>query len=120
MNIRMSMPPAGSSLPLLGPPPLGAVALIAAWAGGLELGGPHRGILLALLPFLLLLASLVAGRYPGERTLARVRAWLRRPRRRPRPQRSLAGADSRSAWHPRGGSLIGSSLAGRAPPAPAL
>jgi hypothetical protein len=119
MNRRTSLPAAGPSLPWLATPPLGAVALIVAWAGALELSGPHRGIVLALLPFLLLLASLVAGRYPGERTLARVRGWLR-GRRRARPRRSVAAADSRSPRHPRGGALIGSSLAGRAPPAPAV
>jgi hypothetical protein len=120
MNGRTSLPSAGPSLPWLATPPLGAVALIVAWAGALELSGPHRGIVLALLPLLLLLASLVAGRYPGEQTLAQVRAWLQGSPRRARPQRSVAAAASRSGRHPRGGALIGSSLAGRAPPAPAL
>ena len=79
-----------------------------------------NGIVLALLPFLLLLAALMAGRYPGELALARIRARLKGKPRRPRPRCSFPDADSHSTWHPRGGALIGSSLAGRAPPAPAL
>jgi hypothetical protein len=120
MNGRLAQPVCAGSLRPLAPPPLGSMALILAWAGALELSGPHRGIVLALLPFLLLLASLMAGRYPGERALARMRARLRGKRRRPRPRPSFPEADSHSTWHPRGGALIGSSLAGRAPPAPGL
>jgi hypothetical protein len=106
-----------SSRRLFGTPRLGALGLIFAWAGALELSGPHREVVLALLPLLLLLASLIAGRYPGEHTLARVRARLQGTPRRPRPQRAVAVATARAVRRPRGGALIGSSLAGRAPPA---
>jgi hypothetical protein len=100
----------------LGRPPLGSLGLIIAWATALELSGPHHGVVLALLPLLVLLASLAAGRYLGERGLAQLRARLEGapPRRRPVP--SAPPSTSRSRSRPRGGALIASSLAGRSPP----
>jgi hypothetical protein len=71
--------------------------------------------LLYLAPAILIAALLLAGRYPGERVLARavarVRAALPRRRRtnapRPRPPRRTT---------PRGGVLLSAGLAGRGPP----
>ena len=75
----------------------------------------HAGGLLAALPLLLLVIPLVAGRYPGERVLARVRE---RARRRPRPARAIAAkpARPRRAALLRTRLLVAASLAGRAPP----
>lgn len=70
--------------------------------------------LLYLAPWLLLLAALALGHYPGERLLAaaiRVRRWV--PRREGRvPSRPLPPRSS-----PRGGVLLAWALAGRGPPA---
>jgi hypothetical protein len=71
-------------------------------------------VLLSLIPVLALVAVLVPGRYPGERVLSRARGTRRPPRRAP-------SATARPALPPillvRGGVLVASSLAGRAPPA---
>lgn len=73
-----------------------------------------REALLYLVPALLLLASLLLGRYPGER----LRLSLGRPRRLARPARPLPARRPASfAPLPRGGALLGMALAGRAPPA---
>ena len=73
-------------------------------------------VLLALAPLLLLLATLVAGRYVGEERIARLAARLRPRRRRPRVAR--LGCDQPDpVVPPRGGRLIAASLAQRGPPA---
>ena len=90
---------------------IGVVVLAALWLVGLHVGGLDTGLLF-LAPAFVLLLPLLAGRYVGERALAP----LRRPARRavlralrlPRPATRLV---------PRGGLLVGCSLAGRAPPA---
>ncbi len=90
---------------------LGVALMAALWIAGLRVGGLDTGLMF-LAPAFLLLVPLLAGRYPGERRLVgrqrplrrvvRV-AWARRPRRR-------------AVLVPRGGLLVGCSLAGRAPP----
>jgi hypothetical protein len=93
-------------------PPL----LIAALCGVIPV--IHEAGLLAALPLLLLVLPLLAGRYPGERTLERLRKVAARPRR-PR------SASARKPIAPRRRSLlrtrllIAASLAERAPPPPA-
>jgi hypothetical protein len=90
---------------------IGVAILAALWLLGLHVGGLETGLLF-LAPAFVLLLPLLAGRYVGERALAP----LRRPVRRavtaalhlPRPRARLV---------PRGGLLVGCSLAGRAPPA---
>jgi len=89
-----------------------AVAVMAGlWLAGLHVGGLDTGLLF-LAPAFLLLLPLLAGRYVGERALAPLCAPGRRPAalaiRLPRPTPRLV---------PRGGLLVGCSLAGRAPPA---
>jgi hypothetical protein len=77
------------------------------------LGALQPGALM-FLPALLLAAALFAGRYPGERLIAR---WAHA---RPRARHAVAGvtAPARPSLHLlRGGRLIAVSLAGRAPPA---
>ena len=70
-------------------------------------------VLLSLVPVLLLVAALALGRYPGERALSRIRGALGVVRR-------TASRSGRVAASPvlivRGGLLVASSLAGRAPP----
>ena len=71
--------------------------------------------LVAIAPLLALLLVLLAGRYPGERAIERLRLALRpRPRRRSLARR-LGPLAEPMPW--RGGRLIAVSLAGRAPPA---
>ncbi|MEA2284049.1 MAG: hypothetical protein QOJ21_92 [Solirubrobacteraceae bacterium] len=89
---------------------VGVAVLAGLWLAGLHVGGLDTGLLF-LAPAFVLLLPLLAGRYPGERVLAPLLARVRRaiapvlrlPRRRPR-------------LVPRGGLLVGCSLAGRAPP----
>jgi hypothetical protein len=73
-------------------------------------------ILLSLLPLALLVATLLSGRYPGERTLAaRLRGLRSRPRRR--VARAIArGRARRFTPMPRGGRLVGAAIASRPPP----
>jgi hypothetical protein len=69
-----------------------------------------------LLPTLVLLVALAARRYPGEQALLSIAGRCRQ--RRPHARfggRTFAGRSGRAA-SPRGGTLIASSLAGRAPP----
>jgi hypothetical protein len=88
---------------------VGAIAVVAL-AG--MLGTFTSGALMAL-PALLLAVALLGGSYPGERLL---RSWGR-GRSRPRIRGGLPPALPRpAAAMPRGGSLIASALAGRAPP----
>ena len=70
--------------------------------------------LLCLAPALLLLATLFARRYPGERLLLGLTD--RRRHRRPRRAGSGAAPLARSAEVPRGGLLMGFALAVRPPP----
>jgi hypothetical protein len=72
-------------------------------------------ILIALVPALLLFAALVAGRYPGERAIARLaaHAQTRRPRRAPR---AIAPARRAPRTAVRPGELLARSLATRPPP----
>jgi hypothetical protein len=82
--------------------------LVSACSG---LGGP--GVLF-LAPALLLLATLHARRYPGERLLLGLAARARRQRLRPSRTRSAPAA--RPLHVPRGGLLMGFALAVRPPP----
>ena len=88
----------------------GVAIMAALWVAGLEIGGLDTGLLF-LAPAFVLLLPLLAGRYPGERALTSWRAPARRPVAirfaPPRPRTRLV---------PRGGLLVGCSLAGRAPP----
>jgi hypothetical protein len=73
-------------------------------------------VLLSLLPLALLVGTLLAGRYPGERTLA---ARLRGVRPRPRRRGAVAPGRPRRrpfAAAPRGGRLVGAAIASRPPP----
>jgi hypothetical protein len=68
-----------------------------------------------LVPVLLLLALVAGGRYPGERAYARRVAHARVAR----PWRAARVHRRRRLWVvelPRGGALLASGLAGRAPP----
>ncbi len=65
-------------------------------------------------PFLILVALLLLGLYPGEKLLLRVAA-ARRPRHRRAPGKLRLPRSNRLAA-PRGGALLATSLAGRAPP----
>ncbi len=90
---------------------LGVAVMAVLWVAGLEIGGLGTGLLF-LAPAFVLLLPLLAGRYPGELKLtAAARPWTRRAAvvvlRPSRPAALLA---------PRGGLLVGCSLAGRAPP----
>jgi hypothetical protein len=72
--------------------------------------------LIALSPLLVLVGFLLLGRYPGERTLERVRraiGFLLRSRSSVSFLRPVTGDRSTAV---RGGRLIADSLAGRAPP----
>ena len=89
-------------------------AIAAVWAIGLQVLGVADA-LIYLAPALLILLPLVSGRYPGDTAL--VRAGRRA--RAPRP--NLAEAPPRRRplllpLLPRGGRLVGSSVAGRGPP----
>jgi hypothetical protein len=72
-------------------------------------------VLIDLAPVLVLLCVLTLGRYPGERALRRRVARLRTVRRR--PPRAASRRRDAPALLPRGGALLASALAGRAPPA---
>jgi hypothetical protein len=89
---------------------IGVVVMAALWLAGLHVGGLDTGLLF-LAPAFVLLLPLLAGRYPGERALAP----LRPPVRRTAPL-ALTLPRPRLALVPRGGLLVGCSLAGRAPP----
>jgi hypothetical protein len=89
---------------------VGVAVMAALWLAGLHVGGLETGLLF-LAPAFLLLLPLLAGHYVGERALAPLRLPTRRAVVRalhlPRPVARLV---------PRGGLLVGCSLAGRAPP----
>lgn len=80
--------------------------VLLAHGSGLTLG------LAYLSPAVFVFALLCLGHYPGERLLL-ARARLRRPRRKALAARILSRA---CAQVPRGGGLLASALAGRAPP----
>jgi hypothetical protein len=91
-----------------------ALSLLGALAIGLLLTGSSTPLLF-LAPCLLVLAPLLAGRYVGERSLLRLaRGVRRRPRREAVARPARRGPATRVL--PRGGCLIGSSLAVRPPP----
>ena len=89
----------------------GVVVLAGLWLVGLHVGGLDTGLLF-LAPAFVLLLPLLAGRYVGERALTPLDPPVRRAvaaaLHLPRPRLRLV---------PRGGLLVGCSLAGRAPPA---
>jgi hypothetical protein len=89
---------------------IGVAVMAALWLVGLQVGGLETGLLF-LAPAFVLLLPLLAGRYVGERALAP---------RRPPVCRAVAAARMlprrRALLVPRGGLLVGCSLAGRAPP----
>lgn len=72
-------------------------------------------ILLGSLPALLLFASLIFGRYPGESALERARGYLGLPFLKSKSC-PLALRLGRTPYTVGGGTLIATSLAGRAPP----
>lgn len=90
----------------------GAAALLAAVVPGVAVG------LLFLMPALVAAALLLAGRYPGERAVHRLRGTRSRPRRR---ASAVLPALRNPVW-PRIGSgeLLARRLAGRGPPMTAL
>jgi hypothetical protein len=89
---------------------LGVLVMGALWLLGLHVGGLDTGLLF-LTPAFVLLLPLLAGRYLGADRLTAHRAPVRRAVAAaihlPRPLVRLV---------PRGGLLLGCSLAGRAPP----
>jgi hypothetical protein len=70
--------------------------------------------LLFLAPALILAIALLRRRYPGERLLKRLACA--RPKRRLRPASAAHASSAPRAWIPRGGLLLGFSLAVRPPP----
>lgn len=90
---------------------VGVAVMASLWVAGLEIGGLGTGMLF-LAPAFVLLLPLLAGRYPGERALV---PSHRRPLRRGVVE-VLERARPPLRQVPRGGLLVGCSLAGRAPP----
>jgi hypothetical protein len=94
--------------------PAAALAAGCAFALGAHESGLFTG-LACLAPAAVAFALLCTGRYPAERAVLR----LSRPpggRRRMRPRRRSSPVEMRLIG-PRGGSLVGSRIAGRPPPA---
>ena len=93
------------------------VVAIAAFPVALYVPGLETGVLF-LSPAIVLLASLLTGRYVGEDRLARLAAARRPPRRRDAPacDPALLGAANRRPLMPRGGRLVATSMAVRPPP----
>jgi hypothetical protein len=92
------------------------VLATAAFGLALYVPGMETGVLF-LSPAIVLLASLLSGRYVGERGLARLAAAMHPGRRRAaRPHTPASPARGR-ALMPRGGRLVATSLAVRPPPA---
>jgi hypothetical protein len=89
----------------------GAAVLLGVWLLGLHVGGLDTGLLF-LAPAFMLLLPLLAGRYLGaDRLTARCA-----PVRRAVAAAALHLPRLRVRLVPRGGLLLGCSLAGRAPP----
>jgi hypothetical protein len=94
---------------------LSFAAISCVWLLGLEMLGVEAAFAY-LAPALLILLPLLSGRYPGDRALAR--AGARRASAGPRPRSSRPPRPrARPGLLPRGGRLVGTALAGRAPPA---
>jgi hypothetical protein len=90
---------------------------LAAFPVVLIVPGLEAGVLF-LAPAIVLLASLLTGRYVGEERLRRLAAAFR-PHRRRRPRAAATARAARPrARMPRGGRLVGTSLAVRPPPRP--
>ena len=89
---------------------IGVVVLAALWLLGLHVGGLDTGLLF-LAPAFVLLLPLLAGRYVGEGALAPFVEPVRRA-----VAAAIHRARPRARVAPRGGLLVGCSLAGRAPP----
>lgn len=91
-----------------------ALTVTVCWAFALALSG-STDALLFLAPALLIVAPLIAGRYPGEELIAKLVAKRSRP-----PRRSVAAPiqipRSPLAWSPRGTRLLAFSRAERPPP----
>jgi len=108
--------PCSGTLALVCRAPLRAAVvagIVVIWVAGLEVGSIQLA-LLYLAPAALLISLLVCGRYPGapvlERRLRRARRVpCRGPRLLDRPRRAVRALG-------RGGLLLASGLAGRAPP----
>ena len=90
---------------------------LAAFAVGLIVPGLEVGVLF-LAPAIVLLASLLSGRYVGEERLRRLAAAFRPHRRRRLRPAATARAARPRARMPRGGCLVGTSMAVRPPPRP--
>ena len=91
-----------------------ALAVAVCWAIVLALTG-SADVLLFLAPALLILIPLVAGRYVGEKLIARL-AGDRTGKRRRRAAASSPAPRLPAIWLPRGTRLIAFSLAERPPP----
>ena len=91
---------------------LGVLGLLIGALGVLQLGGAEPG-LLYLAPALLLLGTLIFGRYPGERLLT---AFARTPHLALRLRGHLPPRPLSARTFPRGGVLLAMALAGRGPP----
>ncbi len=78
--------------------------------------GVWLNILLGLLPVLVLVASLSGGHYPGATALDRLRSAVALPRLRGGSRYLVRNCCWVGRSGVRGGRLIGSALAGRAPP----
>ncbi len=91
------------------------LAVAACWAVALALTG-STDVLLFLAPALLIAVPLIAGRYVGEKLIARL--VEARVEKRRRPARTPDSTPPPPAvWLPRGTRLIAFSLAERPPPA---
>jgi hypothetical protein len=91
-----------------------ALAVTVCWAFALALSG-STDALLFLAPALLIVAPLLAGRYPGEELIAKLAAKWSRPPRRPIAALTPASRPL-AAWSPRGTRLLAFSRAERPPP----
>lgn len=80
------------------------------------MSGWLTGFVIGLAPLLLLVAALLAGRYPGEKALERCRRAITILFARPRLRSLLSGFTLPFTAAIRGGRLIARSLAGRGPP----
>jgi hypothetical protein len=94
---------------------LALAAALAAFGVALLVPGLEAGVLF-LSPAVVLLASLMTGRYVGEERLHRLARAFRPRRTRPRRTVAAARGPRRRALMPRGGSLVATSLAVRPPP----
>ncbi len=96
--------------------PYAPLALIVAWTLALAALSPSADGLLAALPLLLLLAALVAGRYPGERVIGALGSRFAEP---PRTRRARGRRVRPPAWiGPRAAGPIARACGARAPPLP--